>query len=226
MTRDADVPTASTEWRVSPGLVSYPSAMAQMDERVERVAAGQAPELVWLLQHPSLYTGGTSAVVSELLSPDRFPVYRTGRGGRFTYHGPGQRVVYLVLDLRQRGQDLRRFVWQLEEWLIRSLGRLGVVAGRRQGLIGVWVATAPDIDAKIAAVGVRVRRWISCHGVAINVTTDLRHFEGIVPCGVRDHGVTSLEALGSKLTMADLDAALALEFEPLLAPTVAATAQP
>jgi lipoyl(octanoyl) transferase len=218
------VARSSIEWRVSPGLTPYRSAVAQMEGRVEQVAAGEAPELVWLLEHPSLYTAGTSAAAGELLSPNRFPVYRTGRGGRFTYHGPGQRVVYLVLDLRRRGQDVRRFVWQLEEWLIRSLARLGVEAGRRHGRIGVWVATSSQAEAKIAAVGVRVRRWVTCHGVAVNVTTDLRHFEGIVPCGLRDHAVTSLEALGGQRTMGDLDAALALEFDAIFAPAELAVA--
>jgi lipoyl(octanoyl) transferase len=211
------VPTDSVEWQVSAGLTPYPYALARMEERVEQVAGGEAPELVWLLEHPPLYTAGTSAAARELLSPDRFPVYRTGRGGRFTYHGPGQRVVYLVLDLRRRGQDVRRFVWQLEEWVIRSLARLDVESGRRDGRIGVWVATSPQAEAKIAAVGVRVRRWITCHGIAVNVTTDLRHFEGIVPCGLRDHAVTSIEALGGKWTMGDLDAALAQEFDAVFA---------
>ncbi len=204
-----------TEWRVSTDLVPYPEALAEMDERVALVARGDAPELVWLLEHPPLYTAGTSAAPDELLSTGDVPVYRTGRGGRFTYHGPGQRVAYLVLDLGMRRRDLRLFVWTLEEWVIRSLARLDVSAGRRAGRIGVWVGRGPADEAKIAAIGVRVRRWITSHGIALNVTTDLDRFHGIVPCGLRDSRVTSLRALGSKASMEDVDTALAREFPAL-----------
>ena len=165
---------------------------------------------------PARSTSGTSAAPDELLGRFDFPVYRAGRGGRFTYHGPGQRVAYVVLDLRRRRQDVRRFVWALEEWLIRSLARLGVEAGRREGRIGVWVSTSPVGEAKIAALGVRVRRWITYHGVAVNLSPDLTHFSGIVPCGISDYGVTSLAALGNPATMDDLDEALRTEFDPLL----------
>ncbi len=187
-----------------------------MERRVAELAEGQAPELVWLLEHPPLYTSGTSAAPDELLGRFDFPVYRAGRGGRFTYHGPGQRVAYVMLDLRRRGQDVRRFVWRLEEWLIRSLARLGVEAGRREGRIGVWVSTSPVGEAKIAALGVRVRRWITYHGVAVNLSPELSHFAGIVPCGISEFGVTSLAALGNPATMADLDEALRAEFEPAM----------
>lgn len=209
--------TGALEWRVSPGLVPYPEALDAMERRVAELAEGRAPELVWLLEHPPLYTSGTSAAADELLGRFDFPVYRAGRGGRFTYHGPGQRVAYVVLDLRRRGQDVRRFVWRLEEWLIRSLARLGVDAGRREGRIGVWVSTSPVGEAKIAALGVRVRRWITYHGVAVNLSPELSHFAGIVPCGISEFGVTSLAALGNPATMADLDAALRAEFEPAMA---------
>ena len=174
--------------------------------------------MVWLLEHPPLYTAGTSAAPDEILERYDFPVYRAGRGGRYTYHGPGQRVVYAMLDLRRRRQDLREFVWRLEEWVIRSLRHFDVAAERREGRVGVWVSTGPGTEAKIAAIGVRVRRWVSFHGVSINVSPDLDHFDGIVPCGIREFGVTSLEALGRGADMARLDAALATEFAPLLAP--------
>lgn len=210
------MPDPTVEWRRSPGLVAYPEALRVMEERVELVHAGRAPELVWLLEHPPLYTAGTSAAPEEYLGTLELPVYRAGRGGRFTYHGPGQRVAYVVLDLRRRKPDLREFVWRLEEWVIRSLARLGVAAGRRAGRIGIWVSTSPTAEAKIGAIGVRVRRWISFHGIAVNVSPDLSHFAGIVPCGIREHGVTSLAALGSPATMADLDAALAAEFDGVL----------
>ncbi len=207
---------AALEWRVSRTLVPYPDSLAAMEERVAELAHGRGSELVWLLEHPPLYTSGTSAAADELLGRFDFPVYRAGRGGRFTYHGPGQRVAYVLLDLRRRRQDVRRFVWALEEWLIRSLARLGVEAGRRDGRIGVWVSTSPVGEAKIAALGVRVRRWITYHGVAVNLSPDLSHFAGIVPCGISDYGVTSLAALGNPASMDDLDAALRAEFDPLL----------
>jgi lipoyl(octanoyl) transferase len=212
----ADPPTApapiAPEWRVSDAPVPYPDAEADMEARVAAIRAGTAPELVWLLQHPPLYTAGTSARADDLLSPDRFPVHRTGRGGQYTYHGPGQRVAYVMLDLKQRGADVRRFVWALEEWLIRTLWRFHVRGERREGRVGIWVprdgqswASGED---KIAAIGVRVRRWVSFHGVALNVDPDLSHFAGIVPCGLAQHGVTSLHALGLPVRMEDVDVAL------------------
>jgi lipoyl(octanoyl) transferase len=220
------LPQPTVEWRRSPGLVPYPEAVSAMEERVAAILAGEARELVWLLEHPPLYTAGTSAAPDELLGTLDLPVHRSGRGGRFTYHGPGQRVVYVVLDLRRRKPDLRDFVWRLEEWVIRSLARLGVAAGRRPGRIGIWVSTSPEGEAKIGAIGVRVRRWVSYHGIAVNVSPDLSHFAGIVPCGIRGFGVTSLAALGCPASMADLDAALAAEFEPLLAPRRVPAAEP
>ena len=219
-------PSANPEWRVSAAApVPYPEALAAMEARVDAVRAGGAPELVWLLEHPPLYTAGTSAEAGELLQPDRFPVYRTGRGGRYTYHGPGQRVAYLVLDLKRRGGDLRRYVWSLEEWVIRSLAALGVRGERRDGRVGIWVARAGGREDKVAAIGVRVRRWVSYHGVAVNVAPDLGHFGGIVPCGIAGHGVTSLADLGVAAGMGDLDAALRDTFGEVLAAEVGAGAR-
>ncbi|PZQ52217.1 MAG: lipoate-protein ligase B [Rhodovulum sulfidophilum] len=209
------------EWRVSDTPVAYPEALATMETRVEEMIAGQAGELVWLLEHPPLYTAGTSARAEDLLMPDRFPVYQGRRGGEYTYHGPGQRVAYAMLDLNARGRDVRAYVWKLEEWVIRALAEFNVTAERRAGRVGVWVARPdkpplPDgspAEDKIAAIGVRVRRWIAFHGIAINVEPDLEHFAGIVPCGIRGYGVTSLVDLGLPVTMADLDVALARWFE-------------
>ena len=200
------------EWRRSRDLVPYPLAVATMEERVEAIRAGRAGELVWLLEHPPLYTAGTSADPAELLDPDRFPVFKTGRGGRFTYHGPGQRVAYVLLDLERRGRDLRRHVHRLEEWVIRTLARLGVEAGRRPGRIGVWVEPPEGGEAKIAAVGVRVRHWVTYHGVALNIAPDLGHFEGIVPCGLAGYAVTSLARLGRNLPLAEVDRQLEATF--------------
>lgn len=205
-------PRGGVEWRTSPGLVPYPEALAAMEERVAAVREGRAPELVWLLEHPPLYTAGTSADPRELLAPDRFPVYATGRGGRYTYHGPGQRVAYLVLDLKRRGGDVRRYVGALEEWVIRTLAVFGVRGERREGRVGIWVARGDGREEKIAAIGVRVRRWVSYHGVAINLCPELDHFQGIVPCGISEHGVTSLHALGVRIGMPELDAALRRSF--------------
>jgi lipoyl(octanoyl) transferase len=213
--------TRPVEWRISEGLVAYPDAVAAMEERVEAIVAGRAPELVWLLEHPPLYTAGTSANPADLLAPDRFPVYESRRGGEYTYHGPGQRVAYAMLDLNRRGRDVRLFVWNLEEWVIRALAAFNVVAERRAGRVGVWVVRhdrlpPPDgspAEDKIAAIGVRLRRWVSFHGVAINVEPDLAHFDGIVPCGIRGHGVTSLVDLGLPVTLPDLDLALRAAFD-------------
>ncbi len=208
---------AAVDWRISDRPVAYPDAVAFMERRVEEIFQGAEPEMVWLLEHPPLYTAGTSADDAELLDPGRFLVYRTGRGGRYTYHGPGQRVAYVMLDLRKRDNDVRRFVRDLEQWVIRALARFNVVAERRDDRVGIWVRRgAPDNpisrDDKIAAIGVRVRRWVTYHGVAINVEPDLAHFAGIVPCGIEGHGVTSLLDLGITATMPELDSALMATF--------------
>ncbi len=206
------------EWRTSDRLVGYDEAVASMEARVAAIRAGAAPELVWLLEHPPLYTAGTSADPAELIDPVRLPVFRTGRGGRFTYHGPGQRVAYVMLDLRRRGPDLRGFVRGLEAWLIGTLGRLGVRGERRAGRVGIWVARGGGREDKIAAIGVRVRHWVTYHGVALNVEPELDHFAGIMPCGIDSgpdsrYGVTSLVELGLPVTMADADAALIAAFD-------------
>jgi lipoyl(octanoyl) transferase len=208
------------EWRLSPIAVPYDIAVREMEDRVAAIHAGSAPELVWLLQHPALYTAGTSARPEDLLEPARFPVYRAGRGGRYTYHGPGQRVVYVMLDLAKRGEDLRCYVHRLEEWGIRVLAGFGVTGERRDGRVGIWVADQ-DGEAKIAAIGVRVRRWVTYHGIAINVAPDLDHFRGIIPCGIAEHGVTSLAARGISATMPDVDAALRATFADVFEQPVA-----
>jgi lipoyl(octanoyl) transferase len=213
-------PDVSTvEWRISAGLVAYPEALAAMEERVAAIRAGEAPELVWLLEHPPLYTAGTSARVHDLLAPRRFPVFEAGRGGQYTYHGPGQRVAYLMLDLQRRKPDLRRYIWRLEEWIIRTLARFNVRGERRAGRIGIWVVRPGGPEAKIAAIGVRVRRWVTYHGVAINLDPDLEHFAGIVPCGISGFGVTSLADLGLTTTMPELDAALMATFDEVFGAT-------
>jgi lipoyl(octanoyl) transferase len=214
---------AAAEWRVSDRLVPYETAVEVMEARALAIAEGTAPELVWLLEHPPLYTAGTSAG-SEQLIERRFPVYSSGRGGQFTYHGPGQRVVYTMLDLRRRGPDLRRFVAGLEEWIIRTLAAFDVNGERREDRIGVWVRRpdkGPQHEDKIAAIGVRVRRWVSLHGMAVNVHCDLSHFAGIVPCGIREprYGVTSLADLGLPVSIPRLDTALRSEFEHLFGKT-------
>jgi lipoyl(octanoyl) transferase len=206
-------PDRKLEWRITPGLTNYAAAVAEMEARVEAIRRGEAAELVWLVEHPPLYTAGTSSKESDLIQP-RFPVYATGRGGQYTYHGPGQRVGYVMVDLKARDRaDLRRYVHDLEEWVIRALARFNLTAVRREGRVGLWIELdkhggLPGTEAKIGAIGVRVRRWVAYHGVAINLDPDLSHFTGIVPCGIRDHGVTSLVALGYPVTMADLDVAL------------------
>lgn len=209
-------PALPAAWETAPELVPYPDALARMEAWATDIAAGTAGELVWLLEHPPLYTAGTSADPAELLTADALPVYETGRGGRYTYHGPGQRIGYVMADLRIRGRDVRAYVHGLEEWIIRALGDLGVRGERREGRVGIWVADRNG-EAKIAAIGVRVRRWVTYHGIAINVDPDLTRFEGIVPCGLREHGVTSLRALGGNAGMAELDAALKRHFEEALA---------
>ncbi len=215
--------TLPVEWRVEPGLTAYPDAVAAMEARVAAIRAGSAPELVWLVEHPPLYTAGTSADPADLLQPERFPVYRSGRGGEFTYHGPGQRVAYVLLDLKRRGPDVRRYVHDLEEWIIRALASFAVAGERRQGRVGIWVARKDPLlgsrEDKIAAIGVRVRRWVTYHGIAINVEPQLEHFSGIVPCGISEHGVTSLVDLGLPVGLADLDAALRAAFPGVFGPT-------
>jgi lipoyl(octanoyl) transferase len=205
--------SATPQWVVADGLTPYPDALAGMQARVAAIRDGTADELVWLVEHPPLYTAGTSARPEELTDPSRFPTFAAGRGGQWTYHGPGQRTAYAMLDLTRRhgsvpARDVRCYVNGLEEWLIRTLARFGVTGERRDGRIGIWVADAAGTEAKIGAIGVRVTRWVSWHGVALNVAPDLSHFAGIVPCGIRQHGVTSLRALGIPATLADADAAL------------------
>jgi lipoyl(octanoyl) transferase len=207
--------TAAIEWRVSDGHVTYPEALAEMEARAAGVRAGTANELVWLLEHPPLFTAGTSADPAELFNPMGFPVFEAGRGGRYTYHGPGQRVGYLVLDLEKRGRDIRCFVHALEGWMIAALGQLGVEARREPGRIGIWTGHGPA-EAKIGAIGVRVRRWVTMHGFSINVAPDLAHFGGIVPCGIAEYGVTSLERMGLAASMKLLDQALKDSFPAFL----------
>lgn len=198
------------EWRVEPGLLKYDAAVKAMEARAEAIYDGTACELIWLVEHPPLYTAGTSAKPDDLID-DRFPVHQTGRGGQYTYHGPGQRVAYAMLDLRERGRDVRAYVQSLEEWLIETLAILGVTGERREGRVGIWVQRGTGVltrEDKIAAIGVRLKRWVSFHGIALNVAPDLSHFTGIVPCGIREHGVTSLADLGRPSDMASADAAL------------------
>ena len=200
------------EWRIDDVPVDYEPAVAAMEDRVRSIRQDGAPDLVWLLEHPPLYTAGTSADPAELLAPDRFPVFRTGRGGRYTYHGPGQRIAYAMLDLQDRGLGVRDYVCGLEEWLIRTLARFGLLGERREGRIGVWVRRGGS-ERKIAALGVRVRRWVAFHGIALNVEPDLGHFDGILPCGIEGFGVTSLAAEGIVASMPEVDSALRASFE-------------
>ena len=203
------------EWRVSPGLTPYPEALAEMEARAAAIRVGEAPELVWLLEHPPLYTAGTSADPAELFNPDGLPVYVAGRGGRYTYHGPGQRVVYVVLDLDRRGRDVRRFVHALEGWVIATLGALGIAARRAPGRIGIWV-DHDGREAKVGAIGVRVRRWVTMHGFAINLAPKLSYFSGIVPCGIADFPVTSLDEMGETDVRTRFDLALKSGLEDFL----------
>lgn len=205
----------SMEWRVEPGRVDYSAALADMEQRATAIFEGRASERVWLLEHPPLYTAGTSADPAELIDA-RFPVYQAGRGGRYTYHGPGQRVGYLNIDLRDRGRDVRNFVHHLEGWMIAALGDLGVEAWRAEGRIGIWTQGADEREAKIGAIGVRVRRWVTLHGFSINVDPDLTHFAGIVPCGISEYPVTSVAAVGGEPSTAKLDAALRRHFPRFL----------
>ncbi len=215
------------EWRFEPGLTGYAHALAIMEARADAIRKGGAPELVWLVEHPPLYTAGTSAQAEDLVEPDRFPVFAAGRGGEYTYHGPGQRVAYVMLDLKRRREDVRAFVAALEDWIIAALASFNVHGERRDDRVGVWVVRPdrpplPDgrpAEDKIAAIGIRLRRWVSFHGIAINVEPDLSHFSGIVPCGVTEHGVTSLVDLGLPVTMGDLDVALRSSFETVFGAT-------
>lgn len=203
------------EWRISDEPVPYPEALAFMEERAAAIAAGTAPECVWLLEHPPTYTAGTSAKREDLLAPERFPVYETGRGGQYTYHGPGQRVGYVMLNLKERGPDVRGFVHDLEEWLIRTLAAFNIKGERRDDRVGVWVRRPDkglDREDKIAAIGVRVRKWVTFHGVSLNIEPDLEHFSGIVPCGVSKHGVTSLVDLGHIVTTPEVDSVMKRTF--------------
>jgi lipoyl(octanoyl) transferase len=202
------------EWKKESRPVEYPKALKAMEKRVADILSGTAEEMVWLLEHPPLYTAGTSARMEDLLDKDRFPVFEAGRGGQFTYHGPGQRIAYVMLDLRARypQPDLRRYIRDLEEWVILTLKEFGIGAERREGRVGLWVTDAHGREEKIAAIGVRIRRWVTFHGISINVAPDLEHFSSIVPCGIREHGVTSLEKQGILTTMAALDKALEENF--------------
>jgi len=218
-------PSTSVEWSISEGLVAYQQAVAFMEARAEAIAEGRAREMVWLVEHPPLYTAGTSAQDSDLVDPDRFPVHRTGRGGQYTYHGPGQRVAYAMLDLRRRRPDLRLYVAALEAWLIATLDAFNIRGERREDRVGVWVRRPDKGEAaedKIAAIGIRVRRWVTFHGVSLNVEPDLAHFSGIVPCGVTGHGVTSLVDLGIPVAMPEVDAVMRRTFEDIFGPTEAA----
>ncbi|MBS7698226.1 MULTISPECIES: lipoyl(octanoyl) transferase LipB [unclassified Chelatococcus] len=214
---------APVAWIVTEGLVDYEVAMAAMEARVAAIAEGRAAECVWLIEHPPLYTAGTSANDADLVDATRFPVHHTGRGGQYTYHGPGQRVAYVMLDLKQRAQDLRLFVSALEQWLIATLDGFNIRGERREDRVGVWVRR-PDKGAltedKIAAIGIRVRRWVTFHGISLNVEPDLGHFSGIVPCGVTQHGVTSLVDLGIPITMPEVDDVLRRAFEEQFGPTI------
>ena len=221
--------TPPVEWRVEPGLTGYESALAFMEARAGAIRDGTAGEMVWLVEHPPLYTAGTSARPGDLLAPDRFPVHPAGRGGEYTYHGPGQRVAYVMLDLKRRREDVRAFVAALEDWIIATLNRFNIRGERREDRVGVWVVrpekpALPDgrpAEDKIAAIGIRLRKWVSFHGIAINVEPELEHFTGIVPCGITGHGVTSLVDLGLPVTMDDLDIALKAAFEEIFGPASA-----
>tara|TARA_B100001989_G_scaffold252666_1_gene235561 strand:+ start:1028 stop:1666 length:639 start_codon:yes stop_codon:yes gene_type:complete len=206
--------TQDMEWKISKDLIPYEDAVTQMEQRVADIRENGACELIWLLEHPPLYTAGTSAKDSDLLER-RFPVHKTGRGGEHTYHGPGQCVAYIMLDLkkRQKKPDIKHYVWQLEEWIIRTLVEFDVIGERREGRVGIWVAMPDGSEKKIAAIGVRIRRWVTYHGIAINLNPDLSHFGGIVPCGISEHGVTSLHDLGKNISMEELDEALQRNFD-------------
>ncbi len=216
------------EWRISDGLTEYEQAVRVMEERVAAIRAGDAEELVWLLQHPPLYTAGTSAKAADLLDPDRLPVFQTGRGGQYTYHGPGQRIAYVMLDLQRRGMDVRTYVARLETWLITTLARFNLRGERRDGRVGIWIDRGQGADGhrredKIGAIGVRVRRWVTYHGISLNVEPELSHYAGIVPCGIDEHGVTSLVDLGLPIDMAEVDLQLARTWDEVFGDKAAST---
>ncbi|MGH1414356.1 MAG: lipoyl(octanoyl) transferase LipB [Pelagimonas sp.] len=222
------------EWKISEGLTSYEEALAFMETRAAQIATGEAEECIWLLEHPPLYTAGTSANIEDLKDPDRFPVYPSKRGGQYTYHGPGQRVAYVMLDVSKRGKDVRCFVRDLEAWVIKALAEFGLTGHIRDGRVGVWIErpdkaktiTGAMAEDKIAAIGIRLRKWVSFHGISVNVEPDLSHFDGIVPCGITDYGVTSLVDLGLPVGMDDLDVALRTSFEAVFgAKTARATCE-
>ncbi len=210
---------SEVEWIISSGLVEYPDALKAMDERVDSIQKGNAKELVWLLEHPPLYSAGTSAKPKDLLTPNRFPVFKTGRGGQYTYHGPGQRVAYIMLDLNRRTRDIRAFVSSLETWIINTLSKFNIRGERRSDRIGIWVRRTDlnnsDREDKIGAIGIRIKRWVTLHGISINVSPDLEHFGGIIPCGIDGYGVTSFEDIGQPLEVYDLDVELRTEFDQL-----------
>ena len=220
MTQDKIYNEAPVDWRVSSELIPYPQAVDFMEARAASIAAGETQECVWLLEHPPLYTAGTSAKPADLVAPDKFEVFQSGRGGQYTYHGPGQRVGYVMLDLRGRGRDVSAFVRALEQWIIDTLATFEITAERRCGRVGVWVTLDNGDEAKVAAIGVRLKKWVSYHGISINLNPDLSHFNGIVPCGILEHGVTSMAALGKEVSMDALDAALKQNFKILFGPTV------
>jgi lipoyl(octanoyl) transferase len=231
----ASSPAGDIEWRLGNAPVPYEEAIAEMERRIAAIRDGSAPQLVWLLEHPPLYTAGTSARAEDLLDPALLPVHRSGRGGQYTYHGPGQRIAYVMLDLdrpdlRQSRRDVRCHVWRLEQWMIATLARFNVTGERRDGRVGVWVANSSQggrggREDKIAAIGVRVRRWVAFHGVALNVDPDLDHYRGIVPCGISEHGVTSLARLGITASMAEVDMALRGTFDEVFGQSAARTSQ-
>ena len=207
------------EWIISSGLIEYPDALKAMDERVDLIQKGNAKELVWLLEHPPLYSAGTSAKPEDLLTPNRFPVFKTGRGGQYTYHGPGQRVAYIMLDLNRRRRDIRAFVSSLETWIVNTLAKFNIRGERRPDRIGIWVRRTDlnnsEREDKIGAIGIRIKRWVTLHGISINVSPDLEHFGGIIPCGIGGYGVTSFEDIGQPLEVYDLDVELRTEFDQL-----------
>lgn len=214
----ANIDSPPPEWRISDKPILYPEALSFMEKRVQEIAEDNAPECIWLLEHPPLYTAGTSANEADLLTPDRFPVFKTGRGGEYTYHGPGQRIAYVMLDLKRRQQDVRAYVAALEEWIIATLWSFHIRGERREDRVGVWVKRpqkGENIEDKIAAIGIRMRKWVTFHGISLNIDPDLEHFSGIVPCGVRKHGVTSLADLGIPISTAEVDMVLRHEFEKI-----------
>lgn len=212
---------APVEWLISKDLVDYETSVAEMEKQALLIAKGEANERIWLLEHPPLYTAGSSANTQDLKHPDTFPVYQTGRGGQYTYHGPGQRIAYVMLNLNKRKPDVRAFVCALEEWIINTLSELNISAERREERVGVWVAR-PDLgrEDKIAAIGIRVKKWVTLHGISLNVEPDLSHYDGIVPCGIAGHGITSIFDLGQIISLAEVDAILRAEFEKIFGPTV------